>query len=85
MAWGEKGTAPNEKRPGYFNTVHGIAVDPQTRRVYVSDRSNHRIQVFDENGKFLDQWDVGSVANAQFLYIGQAAIWYFPTTELRRS
>jgi peptidylamidoglycolate lyase len=78
MAWGEKGTAPNEKRPGYFNTVHGIAVDPQTRRVYVSDRSNHRIQVFDENGKFLDQWDVGSVANAQFLYIGQDHNLVFP-------
>jgi peptidylamidoglycolate lyase len=78
MAWGEKGTPPNEKRPGYFNTVHGIAVDPQTRRVFVSDRSNHRIQVFDENGKFLDQWDVGAVANAQFLFIGQDRNLVFP-------
>jgi len=58
-AWGEKGTPPNETRPSYFNSVHGIAVDPQTRRVYVNDRSNHRIQVFDENGKFLDQWHTG--------------------------
>ena len=58
-AWGEKGTPPNETRPGYFNSVHGIAVDPQTRRVYVNDRSNHRIQAFDENGKFLDQWRTG--------------------------
>ena len=58
-AWGEPGTPPNEMRPAYFNSVHGIAVDPQTRRVFVNDRSNHRIQVFDENGKFLDQWHTG--------------------------
>jgi 6-phosphogluconolactonase (cycloisomerase 2 family) len=58
-AWGQPGTPPNEMRPGYFNSVHGIAVDPQTRRVFVNDRSNHRIQVFDENGKFLDQWHTG--------------------------
>jgi tripartite motif-containing protein 71 len=25
--------------------------------VYVADRANNRIQVFDENGKYLDQWD----------------------------
>ena len=58
-AWGQPGTPPNETRPGYFNSVHGIAVDPQSRRVFVNDRSNHRIQVFDENGKFLDQWRTG--------------------------
>ena len=58
-AWGQPGTPPNEMRPAYFNSVHGIAVDPQTRRVFVNDRSNHRIQVFDENGKFLDQWHTG--------------------------
>ena len=41
-----------ETRPGYFNTVHGIAADPMTRRVYVSDRSNRRIQVLDgDSGK----------------------------------
>jgi len=59
LQWGEKGTQPNERRPGYFNSVHGIAVNPTTRRVYVNDRNNGRIQVFDENGKFLDQWDTG--------------------------
>jgi len=69
LAWGELGTPP-ESRPGYFNTVHGIAVDPDTRRVFVSDRSNDRIQVFDENGSFLDQWTTGPIANTQFLYIG---------------
>ena len=58
-AWGEKGTPPNETRPGYLNNVHGIAVDAQTRRVFVNDRANHRVQIFDENGKFLDQWRFG--------------------------
>ena len=57
--WGEAGTPPNETRPGYWNNVHGIAVDPTTRRVYVNDRANSRVQVFDENGKYLDEWNFG--------------------------
>ncbi len=55
LAWGERGNPPNETRPGYMNTVHAIAID-KNRRVYVADRANSRIQVFDENGKFLDAW-----------------------------
>ena len=70
MDWGDRGTPP-ETRPGYFNTVHGIAVDPESRRVFVSDRSNDRIQVFDENGNYLDEWPMGPQANTQFLYIGE--------------
>jgi DNA-binding beta-propeller fold protein YncE len=58
-SWGQRGTPPNETRPGYFNNVHGIAVDPTTRRVFVNDRGNKRVQVFDENGRFLDQWSMG--------------------------
>ena len=61
-AWGEKGTNAGpggklETRPNYFNNVHGVSVDVMTHEVYVNDRGNHRVQVFDENGKFLDQWD----------------------------
>lgn len=48
--WGTKGSEPGE-----FNLPHGIAVDAQGR-VYVCDRSNSRIQRFDGNGKFLDEW-----------------------------
>jgi peptidylamidoglycolate lyase len=55
LTWGQPGTPPNEKRPSYMNTVHAIAID-KNRKVYVSDRSNSRVQVFDENGKFLDVW-----------------------------
>ena len=69
MSWGQKGHPPNETRPGYFNTVHGIAVDPMTRRIFVNDRENRRIQVFDENGKFIDQWSFGPVSSVYFIYM----------------
>jgi peptidylamidoglycolate lyase len=60
MAWGERGEAGKETRPGYFNNVHGIATDPETRRVFVNDRANGRVQVFDANGSFLDEWSFGA-------------------------
>ena len=55
LEWGMRGEAGTEKRPSYFNTVHGVQVDKQ-RRVYVADRANRRVQVFDENGKYLNEW-----------------------------
>jgi hypothetical protein len=48
-SWGEPGD-----KPGQFHTPHSIAVDAQGK-VYVADRGNHRIQVFDGNGTFLRQ------------------------------
>ena len=48
-SWGEPGN-----KPGQFDTPHSIAVDAQGN-IYVADRGNHRIQVFDEDGKFLRQ------------------------------
>jgi DNA-binding beta-propeller fold protein YncE len=84
-AWGERGTPPNEMRPGYFNVVHGIAADPMTRRIYVSDRGNRRMQVFDENGKFVDQWPFNNPSSVNFLYAnGDGAIWAFedPTAKV---
>jgi len=59
MSWGEKSTSAEDRRPGHFNNVHGVAVDPKTRRVFVNDRGNHRVQVFDERGTFLNQWTTG--------------------------
>ncbi len=38
-----------------MNTVHAISID-KNRKIYISDRANSRVQVFDENGKFLDVW-----------------------------
>jgi DNA-binding beta-propeller fold protein YncE len=48
--WGGKGTDP-----GQFNVPHSIALDSKGR-VYVADRANNRIQIFDESGNFLNQW-----------------------------
>jgi sugar lactone lactonase YvrE len=54
-----------------MSNVHGIAVDPQTRRVYVNDRGNKRIQVFDENGKYLFDFSMGEdPSDIHLLYIG---------------
>jgi sugar lactone lactonase YvrE len=57
--WGQKGEpGGNEKRPGYWNNVHGIAVDAVGRRVYVNDRGNHRIQIFDLDGNYQTEWSI---------------------------
>ncbi len=45
--WGGEG-----KEAGLFNQPHAVLVDPQGL-VYIADRSNQRIQVFDGDGKFL--------------------------------
>jgi len=46
-SWGNRGN-----NPGEFNTPHSIAADSQGR-IYVADRGNRRIQVFDSEGNFL--------------------------------
>ena len=35
--------------------MHALAIDKQNR-IYVSDREHSRLQIFDQNGKFLDVW-----------------------------
>jgi DNA-binding beta-propeller fold protein YncE len=79
MDWGMKGTPPNDKRPSYMNNVHGLAFDPQTKHVFVNDRGNHRIQVFDENGKYLYEWSLGSEpSDVHLIYIGaDRTLWAF--------
>jgi len=49
-AWGKLGT-----KPGEFSIPHAIASD-STGRLYVADRNNVRIQIFDGDGKLLDIW-----------------------------
>ena len=41
--------------PGQFNITHNIATD-KDGWVYVADRENHRIQIFDSNGNYETQW-----------------------------
>lgn len=50
LSWGEPGDGP-----GQFRLPHSVLVDRQGR-VWVPDRENRRIQIFDAGGKFLDQW-----------------------------
>lgn len=47
--WGEKGP-----QIGNFDNPHNIVVD--RNRVYVVDRNNKRVQVFDTDGKFVSAW-----------------------------
>jgi DNA-binding beta-propeller fold protein YncE len=50
-SWGEPGTDP-----GCFNIPHNIATDAGGR-VYVADRENSRVQIFDDDGTYLGQWN----------------------------
>lgn len=50
-SWGSPGTDPGE-----FNIVHNIVCD-DAGWVYVADRENHRVQVFDGDGKYETQWN----------------------------
>jgi DNA-binding beta-propeller fold protein YncE len=50
-SWGEPGTDP-----GCFNLPHNIATDSEGL-VYVADRENHRVQIFDGRGQYLGQWN----------------------------
>ena len=49
-AWGKKGSGPGE-----FNVPHAIAMDSQGR-IFVGDRANNRIQIFEPDGKFVAEW-----------------------------
>jgi DNA-binding beta-propeller fold protein YncE len=51
MSWGEPGTDP-----GCFNLPHNIATDSEGL-VYVADRENHRVQIFDADGRYQSQFN----------------------------
>jgi len=48
--WGKAGKAPGE-----FEAPHTFAMD-SSGRLFVGDRGNNRIQIFDQDGKFLAEW-----------------------------
>jgi len=60
-SWGEPGD-----QPGQFNVPHSIAVDAQNN-IYIADRGNRRIQVFNTDGKFLRQFTIDVPAPADAL------------------
>ncbi|HME96182.1 MAG TPA: peptidyl-alpha-hydroxyglycine alpha-amidating lyase family protein, partial [Methylomirabilota bacterium] len=51
MSWGEPGTDP-----GQFNLPHNLVTD-RDGMVYVADRENHRVQIFDGKGRYQGQWN----------------------------
>jgi DNA-binding beta-propeller fold protein YncE len=50
FSWGEPG-----KGPGQFIVPHAVVVD-RRGRVLVADRHNNRVQIFDDRGKYLEEW-----------------------------
>jgi DNA-binding beta-propeller fold protein YncE len=60
--WGTKGAGDGE-----FDLVHDVAIDVRGR-VYVADRRNQRVQVFDQQGRFLDKWtDLGVIQGLYYV------------------
>jgi len=60
-SWGRRGTGPGE-----FNTPHALALDSRGR-LFVGDRGNNRIEIFDQDGNLLDEWK--QFGNPSGLYI----------------
>ena len=70
LSWGEPGTSP-----GQFRLPHWVWVDKQDR-VWVADRENGRLQIFDSRGKFLSQWTdlgrpTGVVIDEDVVYVSE--------------
>ncbi len=63
--FGKNGKGANPG-PSEFNTVHSMVIDAK-HRLYVSDRNNSRVQVFDEQGKFIEMWK--DIPLPYFLYM----------------
>ena len=69
-SWGDYGTDP-----GQFNLPHSVGTDSQGR-VYIADRESHRIQIFDDQGNYLEQWSnmhrpCGLHISDDLVYVGQ--------------
>jgi len=64
--------------PTPFNTVHGIAVAGSPPRVFVSDRGNRRIQVFDTDLNFIEYWP--DIAPHTIVASADGHIWAYDQT-----
>jgi len=73
MKWGKHGSGPAE-----FEVPHALAFDSRGR-LFVGDRANNRIQIFDQDGKFLDQWKQFSRPSG--MYIDKNDILYVTDSE----
>lgn len=83
FSWGKPGTDPGE-----FNIVHSVSTDA-AGLVYVTDRENHRMQIFEPTGKFITQWNnlhrpcglYISKGSEELVFIGELA----PTMSVNKS
>jgi DNA-binding beta-propeller fold protein YncE len=64
--WGRIGNAPGE-----FRTPHGLAFDSRGR-LFVADRGNHRIQIFDQEGTYIDSYYQFGRVSGLFITSGDA-------------
>jgi len=74
--WGKRGTAAGE-----FDTPHALAFDSRGR-LFVADRGNNRIQIFDQEGKFLEEWKQFSRPSG--IYIDKHDVIYVADSESNR-
>ncbi len=58
LDWGQPPADLDNQGPNEFWSVHSIGIS-RDRRIFVADREHNRMQVFDENGTFLDMWPTG--------------------------
>jgi sugar lactone lactonase YvrE len=72
-SFGRKGSAPGE-----FNVPHALAMDSQGR-LFVGDRANNRIQIFDQDGTFLEAW--GQFSRPSGLFIDKQDMLYAADSE----
>jgi len=64
---GACGVPDSNSSPIYLNEPADVTVDPANGDVYVADGyGNHRVAVFDKNGRFLRQWGSAGTAPGQF-------------------
>ncbi len=68
--WGGPGTDPGE-----FNITHNITCDGDGY-VYVADRENHRVQIFDGEGRYQTQWNNIHRPCALFMPAGKCPVCY---------
>ena len=73
-SWGE----PGGDAPGNFYSPHSLWVQPDGL-VYVCDRKNNRIQIFDPEGQFVSQWS--NVQLPTDLHVGQDGLYYLAERE----
>jgi len=60
--WGSRGT-----EPGQFAVAHSIKIDANDK-LYIADRENQRIQMFDTEGNFVEEWKYSAMVCSLYLH-----------------